>query len=149
MSPRTLGVLGAVLAAAGVLLGALHAHGLERWLFEAGVGPDQVPRYMDNADVAIRYQLIHAVGFLALSALMARHPSRLLSAGMWLLVIGLTLFSGGLYLIVLLGTAIHWAIVPSGGLIMIIAWLLVALALAATRHSDAPQGTKGTWETKA
>ena len=130
MSQRILAVLGALLAALGVLLGAFHAHGLEKWLVESGLEPDQVARAMHNADVAIRYQLTHAVALLAISAWLARMPGRSLLTGSWMLVVGLALFSGGLYLIVVTGTAIHWAIVPSGGLIMIIGWLLIAVGLA-------------------
>jgi uncharacterized membrane protein YgdD (TMEM256/DUF423 family) len=49
---------------------------------------------------------------------------------------GIVLFSGGLYLIVFTGKLIHWAIVPSGGLLLMAAWLL--LAIVAVRISPRP-----------
>jgi uncharacterized membrane protein YgdD (TMEM256/DUF423 family) len=40
---------------------------------------------------------------------------------------GIILFSGGLYLDVFTGDFFHWAIVPSGGLLLIVGWVFVAI----------------------
>ncbi len=109
-------VIGAVLAAAGVALGAYQAHGLQAWLETTGATADQVTRRMHNADVAVRYQMYHALGLLALGNLLLPGPRRLVAGACALLLVGVLLFSGGLYLIVFAGTALHWAIVPRGRL---------------------------------
>jgi uncharacterized membrane protein YgdD (TMEM256/DUF423 family) len=130
MNQRYFAVLGALLAAAGVLLGAYHAHGLESWLVNTGLTPEELSRRMGNAEVAIRYQMYHALALLTLGCLPANNAPRLAFAAGTLLCLGTLLFSGGLYVIVFAGTAIHWAIVPSGGLLLIVAWLVVAAVVA-------------------
>jgi len=45
-------------------------------------------------------------------------------------LLGVLMFSGGLYLPVLAGVAPHWAIVPIGGVLLIAGWLLLAVAVA-------------------
>lgn len=130
MTGRFFAVLAALLAAAGVALGAYHAHGLEKWLTRSGAEPAAVQHRLDNADVAVRYQMYHATALLALGIVLASHPRRLLTVACALLTVGVCLFSGGLYLIVFLGTALHWAIVPLGGVTLIAGWIVAAVALA-------------------
>jgi uncharacterized membrane protein YgdD (TMEM256/DUF423 family) len=122
-------VLGAALAAAAVALGAFHAHGLQGWLERAGTAPDQLARRLADAEIAIRYQMYHALGLLLLGAVLLQQRSALLHLACLLLSGGLLLFAGGLYLIVFAGTALHWAIVPAGGLVLISGWCVAALAL--------------------
>ncbi len=122
--------IGAALAAAGVALGAYHAHGLQAWLETTGATADQVTRRMHSADVAVRYQMYHALGLLALGQLLVPGKRRLVAGACGLLLVGVLLFSGGLYLIVFAGTALHWAIVPLGGLTLIAGWCLAGVACA-------------------
>ena len=123
-------VVGAALAAAGVMLGAYHAHGLQSWLESSGAAPEQVARRLGDAEVAVRYQMYHALGLLLLGSWLDRRPGRVLGAACALQTLGVTLFSGGLYLIVFAGTAIHWSIVPLGGVILIVSWTLAAVAFS-------------------
>ena len=44
-----------------------------------------------------------------------------------ILLVGLLGFSGGLYVIVFGGSPIHWAIVPSGGALLIAGWCVAAV----------------------
>ncbi len=130
MNGRYFSVIGAVLAAAGVMLGAYHAHGLEASLAKTGADATTVQHHLENAEVAVRYQMYHAIALLVLGSLFAGKRPRLLAIGCWLLCIGVLCFSGGLYLIVFAGTALHWAIVPLGGMTLIVAWFIIAVALA-------------------
>ncbi len=114
MNIRYFTVLGALLGALGVLLGAYHAHGLEAWLQNSGATAAEVAHRLDNAAIAVRYQMFHALALIACAGLATPRQARLMAAACWLLAAGLLLFSGGLYLIVFAGTALHWAIVPSG-----------------------------------
>lgn len=115
------GISGAV----GVILGSFGAHGLDAFLLDRGYDADLVTKRVGQWDVAVRYQLIHSVALLALSAIpfggdaIRRWVVRLMLAG-------LVLFSGSLYLLVLTNTTMFGAVAPLGGLSWIIAWLLLA-----------------------
>ncbi|MHB8862059.1 MAG: DUF423 domain-containing protein [Pirellulaceae bacterium] len=135
MNGKTWLVLGAALAAAGVALGAYHAHGLEAWLQTSGATADQVTRRLHNADVAVRYQMYHALALILLGSRLAQGPDRLVASACGLIFLGVVLFSGGLYLIVFAGTALHWAVVPAGGLTLIVGWSLAGVAFAMSHRA--------------
>ncbi len=126
--------LGAVLAALGVALGAYHAHGLQAWLQQLGLNPEQIARRLDQAEVAVRYQMYHALALIILGSILANVPGKTLFGACWLLLLGTLLFSGGLYLIVFTSQAIHWAIVPSGGVMLIAGWSVAAIGLGLRRQ---------------
>lgn len=117
--------LAGVLGAAGVALGAFGAHALRD-----RVSADLVATF----ETATRYHLAHA-GALAVVAIAWR--AGLIDAGLgrlagWGFVAGIALFSGSLYVLVLSGARWLGAVTPLGGVMLIAAWL--ALALAAWRH---------------
>lgn len=111
---RTLGVVGALLMATGVALGAFGAHGLE-----GAVSPERLDTYRTGA----RYHLIHGVGVLAIVAL-----GRGIFAGWWIAA-GAVVFAGSLYLLVLTDTPWLGAVAPIGGAAMIVGWLGLAWTL--------------------
>jgi uncharacterized membrane protein YgdD (TMEM256/DUF423 family) len=119
MLERCLIAIGAVLMMAGVGAGAFGAHGLKRL-----IEPDMLAVWQ----TAVLYQLVHALGML-LAALLAAHYSISLfrHAGAVMLA-GIVIFSGSLYVLVL--SDIKWlgAITPIGGVAFIIAWAMVAVA---------------------
>jgi uncharacterized membrane protein YgdD (TMEM256/DUF423 family) len=82
-------------------------------------------------DTAVRYQMYHALGLIALGLLMTRQQSRWFTVTGWLFLAGVALFSGLLYGLVFSGPKILGAIVPIGGVAMIIGW--VSLAAGAWR----------------
>jgi uncharacterized membrane protein YgdD (TMEM256/DUF423 family) len=129
-------ILAAMLGAGGVAMGAYHAHSLEKWLLQRGLEAESLTRQMHNCEVAARYQMHHALALLAVGILALGHRGGLLHCTAGLFLMGIVLFSGGLYLIVFTGKLIHWAIVPSGGLLLMTAWL--SLALVAVRISLRP-----------
>jgi uncharacterized membrane protein YgdD (TMEM256/DUF423 family) len=114
--------MGAVAAAIGVGLGAFGAHGLK-----ARVSPEMLTVF----ETGVRYHLIHALGLLAVGWAAGRWPGSLTQAAGILMVSGIVLFSGSLYIMTL--TGIRWlgAITPLGGLAFIAAW--VSLAISAFR----------------
>lgn len=125
-TPRTFLVLGAVLAALGVAAGAFGAHGL------AG----QVPaERLATFETGARYHLVHALALVLVGILAERWAaSRALRAAGWLLVAGVLIFSGSLYLLVLTDTPWLGAVTPLGGVAFIAGWL--ALAWAAARREE-------------
>ena len=120
---RALGVVGALLMATGVALGAFGAHGLE-----GAVSPDR----LETFETGTRYHLIHGVGVLAIVAL-----RRGRAAGWWIAA-GSVVFSGSLYLLVLTDTPWLGAVAPIGGAAMIGGWLALAWTLLRT----APPGIR-------
>jgi len=116
---------GAALLALAVMLGAFGAHGLKGKLDAYSMGV---------YEKAVFYHFIHALGLLVVPVLArveAIKPgqSALVCA---LLVAGILIFSGSLYLLAILGMRWLGAITPLGGLSFIAAW--IALAWALTRH---------------
>lgn len=125
-------VLASLLAALSVGLGAYHAHGFKKeldGLTSAGtISADEAKKRLDNCEVGVRYQMFNALALLAIGTVAMNRPSRLLNISGVLLVLGMCLFSGGLYLFAFTGNIGHFAIIPSGGLLQIIGWISLAVA---------------------
>ncbi|MDQ6655982.1 MAG: DUF423 domain-containing protein [Verrucomicrobiota bacterium] len=107
--------IAALFCLVAVGLGAFGAHGLKRILDANGT--------VEIWKTAVLYHLAHAVALIAL----ALHGSTNRGA-FYLLVAGIVIFSGSLYLLAL--TNVRWlgAITPIGGLCFLAgwAWLLIA-----------------------
>lgn len=116
---RVFFALGAVMAFLGVALGAFGAHGLR---------DARSPADLATWDTAARYQQVHALALLAAAWAATQWPSwRVQSAG-WLFVVGIVLFSGSLYALVLSGQRGLGAVAPLGGLSFLAGWVLLAWA---------------------
>lgn len=111
------GVIGAVIGGLGVAAGAFGAHALR-----AALAPDLLAVFETGA----RYQLVHALGLLAVALGLERRPSRALAAAGWLFVAGVVVFSGSLYALALTDVKILGAITPLGGLAFIVGWAWLA-----------------------
>lgn len=109
----------AILIALGVILGAFGAHGL-RGRLDAGS--------MEVYRTAVLYHFINALGLLMVS-IRARTPAVVC----WLLLAGVVLFSGSLYVLAVTGVRILGVVTPFGGLCFIAGW--VALAWSALRET--------------
>ncbi len=107
--------LGALLAFFGVALGAFGAHTLTSFL-----SPDRLETY----ETAVRYQLFHALGLLALGAL----PPGAQRAAPWLFW-GSVVFSGSLYALVFSGVSVLGVVAPIGGVVQLIGWALLFFGL--------------------
>ncbi len=108
---------GAGLAALAVILGAFGAHGLK-----AKVSPEDLIIF----ETGVRYHFYHALGLILLGLLGFHYPSDILQAPAVLLSIGMLIFSGSLYVLVLFGMRGLGAITPIGGVAMVGGWLLLA-----------------------
>lgn len=112
-------VIGAINAFLAVALGAFGAHGLADKL---------EPKYLDIWKTGVTYQMFHALGILAVAMLLGRVPgSSLFSWTGWLMLIGIILFSGSLYVLSLTKINILGAITPLGGLCFLAAWVLMVI----------------------
>ncbi|RMG40891.1 MAG: DUF423 domain-containing protein [Planctomycetota bacterium] len=144
--------LGAALAGLAVVLGALGAHGFDRYFAEKYAAPEfparsiagfEVPaswKYLQDYKTAVRYQMWHALGLIALGLLAAGSRRRgLLNAAGWCLFGGVLLFCGSLYALTLGGPHwldVRWGLVaPVGGTLLIAGWALFAVgAVRWTAH---------------
>ena len=112
-------VTGAILMALGVILGAFGAHGLR----------ERLDAYsMSVYEKAVFYHLIHALGLLVVSFL-PKTGTFSEFATSWvcgLLLAGIVIFSGSLYLLAITGNRSLGAITPIGGVSFIAAWLVLA-----------------------
>jgi uncharacterized membrane protein YgdD (TMEM256/DUF423 family) len=80
---------------------------------------------------AVLYHFFHALGLLIVS-LLPRVGAISQSAGTWvcsLLLAGILLFSGSLYVLALSGVKALGAVTPFGGLAFLAAWFLLAFWL--------------------
>lgn len=117
---------GAFLGATGVLLGAFGAHALSK-----AIPPSDLAIF----ETGVRYQLLHAVTLVAIAQLPTSWNVRGI-AMLWL--IGTLIFSGSLYLLVMLNQRWFGAITPIGGLHLIAGWVVLALTAFRQRPRTSP-----------
>lgn len=116
----TLVAMAAVAGALAVALGAFGAHGLE-----GTVSPERLVTWRTGA----AYHLTHAVAASLAGVVVAFRPSYAARWAARLFLVGILLFSGSLYALVLLDLPVLGAVAPLGGVAFIAGW--VALGVAA------------------
>lgn len=117
------GSTAAVALGMAVMLGAFGAHGLR----------DRLDAYsLGVYEKAVFYHFVHALGLLLVSVLGRMGALHEDAAGRVcvLLLAGILVFSGSLYLLAVTGIRVLGAITPIGGVAFIGAWLLLAWSLA-------------------
>lgn len=130
-SARIAGI-GAIVCGLGVALGAFGAHGLQSVIAEWYPDANLAERRFDNWETAVKYQMYHGLGLLALGlgglfASAHGRKSRIAIAVATLGFLGgVTIFSGCLYLLVLTDLRALGAIVPIGGVASILGWAATA-----------------------
>ena len=104
---------GSGFALIAVVTGAFAAHALKSRL-----SPDMFQTF----EVAVRYQMYHALGLIAVAWASTQWSSQLITVSGWLFVAGIVIFSGSLYILSLTGVRWLGAITPIGGAAFIIGW---------------------------
>ncbi len=104
---------GSGFALIAVITGAFAAHALKLRL-----SPDMFQTF----EVAVRYQMYHALGLIAVAWASTQWSSQLITAAGWLFVAGIVIFSGSLYILSLTGVRWLGAVTPIGGAAFIIGW---------------------------
>jgi uncharacterized membrane protein YgdD (TMEM256/DUF423 family) len=120
MSPDPLRLrVSALLGFLAISLGASGAHGpVHEKLKAAGE--------LEHWETALQYHLPHAVVLLLLTLFASSRPTMLWA---WRMILaGVLLFSGSLYLLAYTGTKWLGAITPLGGLSLMAGWTLIALS---------------------
>jgi uncharacterized membrane protein YgdD (TMEM256/DUF423 family) len=120
---------GAFLGAIAVALGAFGAHGLPGFLERQGYSGDDLARRLEIFDTAIRYQMYHALAIVIAGLALERNQSFWWRFAPWAFLLGVALFSGLLKVLTIAGPSWSWlgAVVPLGGVSMIVGWLALAI----------------------
>lgn len=108
--------LGGVYGFLGVALGAFGAHALRARLTEADLATFQT---------GVSYQMYHALALLAVAWAWTRWPTGTVAAAGWAFAVGVLVFSGSLYTLVLTGHRWLGAVTPLGGLAFLVGWALL------------------------
>ena len=109
--------IGALLAGLGVMAGAFGSHALRTRL---------APDMLNVFEIAVRYQLFHALGLMLVAWAATRWPGAAVTAAGWLIIAGIVLFSGSLYLMTVAGARGLGLITPIGGVLMMAGWATLA-----------------------
>jgi uncharacterized membrane protein YgdD (TMEM256/DUF423 family) len=116
-------VIGSVLLALAVLIGAFGAHALRARLDAYATG---------IYERAVFYHFVHALGLVILGVAVRTNAASQPAAAVagWLLVVGIVIFCGSLYALALSGIRALGAITPIGGLAFVVGWAALAVSFA-------------------
>jgi len=126
---RWLAFAAAVLAGLAAALAAAGSHALAARL---------APAEAASFNTAVAFQFVNALGLFAVAWARERLPgSRLATASGWMLLAGILLFCGSIYLARLGLSTGPGPAAPLGGSLVIVGWLVLAAAFLAAR-TDRP-----------
>ena len=116
--PKTFLILGAINAFLCVAIGAFGAHGLKE-----NLSTEMLAVYQ----TAVQYHFYHALGLVAVGLVLLHFPkSAPVALSGWMMLAGIVLFSGSLYVLSLTGVRWLGAVTPFGGVAFLLAWALLA-----------------------
>jgi uncharacterized membrane protein YgdD (TMEM256/DUF423 family) len=114
MQSRSILTIAAALGGLSVALGAFGSHAL-RGIFD--------PYQMQTFEVAVKYQMFHALALGLVSVLSQSELTNHLKRAAYFFSIGTFLFSGSLYLLLGTGIKMFGAVTPLGGVSLMIGWV--------------------------
>lgn len=113
--------IASLMMALAIAIGAFGAHGLKSIV---------EPAMLKTYNTGVEYHFYNTLGLFAVAFIMYLKPnSRKVVIASWLILIGMIIFSFSLYLLVVLNMPILGAITPIGGILLIIAWVMLAMAI--------------------
>jgi len=113
-------IMGSLNAMFAIMLGAFAAHGLKKTL------PDDL---LNIFHTGAQYHFYHALGLLVVGLIAIHLPTSGVKWAGWLMLTGIILFSGSLYVLAISGIRWLGMITPFGGMCFIGAWLILAWSL--------------------
>lgn len=120
-------IIGAILAALSVILGAFGAHALKEVLTEP---------QLQTFETGVKYQMYHSIALLMAGFAGAYLSAKRVKYITIFFIVGVVLFSGSLYLLTVMkmngqvGLGGLGLLTPIGGLFFILGWLALALGIA-------------------
>ena len=110
-------IIASLFAALAILFGAFGSHALKERLSAQS---------LEVYDIATRYLMFHALGIFLIALLGFQLPKESLEIPVIMMIVGTSIFSGSLYLLVMLDFKKLGMVTPIGGLLLIVSWLLLA-----------------------
>lgn len=117
-------VLGSLLLALGVIIGAFGAHALKNM-----VEADKLVTF----ETGVRYHFYHGFGLLILGLMQQSFQTMKLNVPHWSFFVGILLFSFNCYFYVLTDIKVFAMLVPTGGFLFIVGWIMCAKELLRLR----------------
>lgn len=117
-------ICGTLFGMLGVAAGAFGSHYLKNKF---------TPEDLNIFEVAVRYQMYHALALIGLTAIIALINSNWVVGAGWCWIVGTIIFSGSLYLLVFTGIRTWGAVTPVGGVLLLAGWALLVFAAAFLR----------------
>jgi len=104
-----------------VAIGAFGAHGLKQ-----KISVDLMAAYQTG----VQYHFYHTLALLAVGILLQQFPqSMAFKVSGWMLLLGMVVFSGSLYVLAITGSRWIGAMTPIGGVAFLVAWLALATGI--------------------
>ena len=110
-------IIASLFAALAILFGAFGSHALKERLSAQS---------LEVYDIATRYLMFNSLGIFLIALLGFQLPKESLEIPVTMMIVGISIFSGSLYLIALLDFKKLGMVTPIGGLLLIVSWLLLA-----------------------
>jgi uncharacterized membrane protein YgdD (TMEM256/DUF423 family) len=116
----------AFLASLSVILGAFGAHALTDFVS---------PEDLNSAKTGINYQMFHSIAIFIAGMIYRHYPNKKILWASYFFVIGIILFSGSLYAIVLMKAAdvpinsVIAMLTPLGGISFVVGWLCIFMGI--------------------
>lgn len=118
---KTFLAIASFMMALAICLGAFGAHALKSILDES---------MLNIYNTGIQYHFYNTLGLFAATFIYALKPnSRKIFISLWLILIGMIIFSFSLYFLAILSLPILGAITPIGGTLLIIAWVTLTYGI--------------------
>ncbi|WP_266205438.1 DUF423 domain-containing protein [Pontibacter kalidii] len=114
MTQKIILLIASALGALTVAIGAFGAHALAPML--------QATNRVDTFETAVKYQMYHTLALLAVGLLLFQVQQPALQVAAWCFFLGILIFSGSLYVLILTGVTWLGAITPIGGTLLIVGW---------------------------
>lgn len=121
MNQRNSLLIGAILGALGVALGAFGAHAFKPMLVESG--------RLDTYELAVRYEFYHAFALLLAGVLQQFIQTKSIRLASLFFLFGTVLFSGSLFLLCFTNNSLFAIATPFGGVLLISGWILLAMGI--------------------
>lgn len=114
-------IAGAFSSGLAVAIGAFGAHALKETL--------ELSQRTATFETAVKYQFYHSLALLFIGLLMFKMPHKLLPYAAGLMVAGILVFSGSLYILCLSNNTKWGAVTPLGGLAFLVGWAFLVIAI--------------------
>jgi uncharacterized membrane protein YgdD (TMEM256/DUF423 family) len=128
MNKRFTLLMGVFMAGLAVALGAFGSHALKRMLTQSG--------RTDTFEIAVRYQMYHALAMLLVGIAMKSELDKKASIAAGLFLTGIILFSGSLYILCLNPLPGVVYLTPIGGVFFMVGWIFLFLHFLGNKKAD-------------